>query len=117
MRFPKISEVAQELRSVNEMESHPDEEGNYWIDVRLQVYSDGDWAVRWGDSSYDQDHRGYWGASSVPGGGRRFNSTDLARDLIDQAKDQHAMTPPKPRPQRRTLIESRKSRRWALALK
>jgi len=48
---------------------------------------------RWevGDSSYDQDHSGFWGAGSVPGGKRRFNSTRLAEELIDQAREQHAL--------------------------
>ena len=83
MRFPKISEVAYDLRAVND--DCEDE-----CDVRLQVYPDGNWSLHFGDASYDQDHRGYWGASSVPGGGRRFNSTEMARDLIDQAREQRA---------------------------
>lgn len=89
MRFPKIDEVAAELRAINKQESAPDgDDGG--IDVRLQVYPDGNWAVRWGSSDYDQDHRGYWGASSVPGDNRRFDSKATARDLIDQAKDHRA---------------------------
>ena len=93
MRFPKIDEVAAALRNVNKMQlpddADDDGEGG-GIDVRLQVYPDGDWAVRWGSSDYDQDHRGYWGASSVPGDNRRFDSKALARDLIEQAKEQRA---------------------------
>ena len=88
MRFPSIAAVAARLRDIS-----MNVEGE--CDVRLQVYPDGEWAVRWGDSQYDQDHRGYWGASSVPGVVRgtvkRFNSRDVARDLIDQAKDARAM--------------------------
>lgn len=87
MRFPTIKQVARELRDINA-----------WVegscDVRLQVYPDGSWAIRSGLSDYDQDHRGFWGASSVPGceNGRkhRFNSVDLARDLLEQAQDQYA---------------------------
>jgi len=90
MRFPKIDDVAAELRDINQSELQP-EDADEGIDVRLQVYPDGQWAVRWGLSDYDQDHRGFWGASSVPGNNRRFSSKDIARDLIDQAKDQHAM--------------------------
>jgi len=86
MRFPKIDDVAAELRRINKMDTDEDD-----IDVRLQVYSDGDWAVRWGLSDYDQDHRGYWGSSGVPGGNRRFDSKAVARDLIDQAKEAKAM--------------------------
>lgn len=89
IKFPSIETVSAELRAIN-----ANVEGE--CDVRLQVYPDGQWAVRSGLSDYDQDHRGFWGASTVPGvGGRRnrpqrFNSTDMARDLIAQAKDDYA---------------------------
>jgi len=91
MRFPSIAAIAAELRAVN-----ANVEGE--CDVRLQVWPDGQWRVRYGDSSYDQDHRGYWGSSSIPGANRkgrvsRFNSVDVARDLIDQARDMHAQDP------------------------
>jgi len=92
MRFPSIKAAAQQLRNVNrtvEVEATDrvaDDEG---CDVRLQVYEDGSWAVRFGDSQYDQDHRGFWGAAGVPGNCRRFCSEDVARDLIEQAKEQY----------------------------
>ena len=89
MRFPKISEVAAELRRINKEDSADDGDDGR-IDVRLQVHEDGQWAVHWGSADYDQDHRGYWGSSSVPGDNRRFDSKDLARDLIDQAREQKA---------------------------
>jgi hypothetical protein len=89
MRFPKIDEVANELRAINKQELEKDD-ADEGIDVRLQVYPDGDWAVRSGSSDYDQDHRGYWGSSSVPGNNRRFDSKNLARDLIEQAKEHFA---------------------------
>jgi hypothetical protein len=89
MRFPTIDEVAAELRSINEqtLEDDDDDDG---IDVRLQVYPDGDWAVRSGSSDYDQDHRGHWGAASVPGNDRRFSAKDVARGLIEQAREHKA---------------------------
>ena len=90
MDFPTISEVAKELRLVNQ-NVECDEEG---CDVRLQVFANGDWRVHFGDPQYDTDHRGYWGASAIPGvvGGAvgRFDSMDTARDLLDQAKDDAA---------------------------
>ena len=55
------------------------------IDVRLQVYPSGQWAIRSGSADYDQDHHGFWGASCLSYD--RQNLTWLARDLIDQAKD------------------------------
>ena len=80
MRFPTIRDVARAVKNVHD---YSDVE----CDIRLQVSEDGTWAIRHGDASYDLDHRGYWGASSVPGYGRRFNSRDVARDLIDQCRD------------------------------
>jgi hypothetical protein len=64
MRFPSIRNVARELVAVNREVDCADDEG---CDVRLQVYDNGRWAIRFGDSQYDLDHHGYWGASSVPG--------------------------------------------------
>lgn len=89
MRFPSIKSVAKVLAQINREVDASDVEPE-GVDVRLQVYEDGEWAVRWGLSDYDQDHRGHWGASSVPGGKRRFNSRETARDLIEQAKESHA---------------------------
>ena len=94
MRFPSIHHVAMALREINGdvgVGEGPDEFGDFeQCDVRLQVYNDGTWAIRVGSSDYDQDHHGYWGASCVPGGRKRFQSRDVARDLIDQARDAHA---------------------------
>jgi hypothetical protein len=89
MRFPKIDDVAADLRAINKQQLNRDD-ADEGIDVRLQVHPDGDWGVKSGSSDYDQDHRGYWGASSVPGDNRRFDSKAVARDLIDQAKDHAA---------------------------
>lgn len=86
MRFPSIRNVALVLARLNR-EIEASDEG---CDVRLQVYPDGTWNVHWGPSDYDQDHRGFWGASGIPGGKRRFRSREIARDLINQAKDAYA---------------------------
>jgi len=58
-------------------------------DIRLQVYPSGSWVLRSGSSDYDQDHRGYWGASCLSYD--RQNLTDLARDLIEQCSESIAM--------------------------
>lgn len=85
LKWPAIAAVAEYLRGVNARV-----DGD--CDVRLQVYDDGGtWAVRYGSSDYDQDHRGYWGASSVPGRGKRFDSKGIARDLIEQCKEAKAL--------------------------
>jgi hypothetical protein len=88
MKFPTLSIVAKELRDIN-----ANVEGE--CDIRLQVYPSGEWSLRVGDSSYDQDHRGYWGASSIPGVNRRgqvsrFPSFVIARALIEECKDMYA---------------------------
>ena len=82
MRFPSISNVAQELRIIND---HFDND----VDVRLQVHEDGKWFIRFGSSDYDQDHRGVWGVASVPGSGRRFKSKEVAKDLIEQCREHY----------------------------
>jgi hypothetical protein len=88
MKFPTIAEVARDLKEIGRGLSKyglpEDEEGG--CDVRLQVLSTGAWTVWSGDAQYDTDHRGYWGASSIPFDGH-FNATEVAKDLISQAKE------------------------------
>jgi len=90
VKFPSITDVAESLRVINRGLDPNDFPDGKWCDVRLQVYPDGDWTIRVGDSSYDQDHRGYWGSSSL--NGRRFKSIDVARDLLEQCKEHHAQS-------------------------
>jgi hypothetical protein len=54
------------------------------------VYEDGAWSVHTGDSSYDTDHRGYWGASCIAVPATLADASDLAADLIDQVCDDFA---------------------------
>lgn len=102
MRFPSIKDVAAGLRDINanvEAYAHFNRVTEYTeydgVDVRLCVWADGQWCMRSGLVDYDQSHSDYCGASSVPGviNGRtvRFNSREVARDLIDQCKEQWAM--------------------------
>jgi hypothetical protein len=90
-KLPSIKDVANDLSLINResVDNDSDEEA-YGIDVRLQVTSDGSWFIHFGDASYDTDHRGYWGDSSVPGNGERFDAKAVARDLVDQVKEQMA---------------------------
>lgn len=80
MQFPSKLVVAQALRRIQKT---VDSE----VDVRLQVYPDGEWAVRWGLSDYDQDHRGYWGASVMDPADDHEMLFRIAREMIDQAED------------------------------
>lgn len=92
IKFPSIKDVAHDIRACARQtdwygQPRPGEDAEY-CDVRLQVVEDGRWYVHSGPSDYDQDHRGFWGASSFPRG--RFDSRAIARDLLDQVKDQAA---------------------------
>lgn len=80
--------LAQELQRIN---SGVDSE----CDIRLQLTADGA-KIHTGASDYDQDHRGYWGASSLPGKDESFNAFDTALDLIRQAQDQYWSSRPRP---------------------
>jgi hypothetical protein len=100
MQWPTVAEVAADLHHIREMycevpgdvpgdngcRDTQDDDG-VWVDVRLQVLPGGSWQVHSGDSSYDQDHRGFWGAGSVS---LDTDCEDLAAGLIDEAKDQAA---------------------------
>jgi hypothetical protein len=92
-RGPKAREVADALRDLDW--SFPDEHTET-IDVRLQVYRDGEFAIRTGLSDYDQDHSGVWGAGEMAcsrdGECTREQALDLARELVEQARDQWYQT-------------------------
>ncbi len=64
MRFPSVRNVTDVL--VKEQRSIPwkDVQGEP-VDVRLQVFENGQWAIHVGLSDYDTDHRGYWGSASI----------------------------------------------------
>jgi hypothetical protein len=84
MTFPKTADLTNELRRIRA--AYCDKGGE--LDVRLQVSDNGDWAVRFGDAQYDQDHRGFWGSSIVS---YDQNLVDIAMELLDQAKEQYAI--------------------------
>lgn len=60
------------------------------VPVRLQCHEGHD-TVRWGDPSYDTDHRGYWGASYLGPDDTWSDMVQIARDLVDQAEEQRAL--------------------------
>jgi hypothetical protein len=84
VRAPSVDGVARALVAVKRQLPRGDD-----VDVRLQVYEDGQWAIRWGSSDYDLDHRGHWGASSLD---RRTNCRDLAVELLDQVAESVAVS-------------------------
>lgn len=83
MRWPNVEEVAHELRALNRLAL----EGE--LGVRLQVYPDGEWHVRYGDSGYDLDHHGYWGAATLPGYRHGFDARRMAADMVKQAREDY----------------------------
>ena len=89
MNFPSVEDVARELESLNDEIELREDDIDEGCDVRLQVYKDGDWAIRWGLADYDQDHLGYWGSSNLPGNGIDFDAEDIAKDLIEQVEEQY----------------------------
>lgn len=107
MRFPSIKDVTRALRNVRDTLDPTcactetgntdscavcDGNGAPHCDVRLQVYPDGEWAIRWGSSDYDQDHTGFWGASCISPTDLVKDLRETAKDLLDQAREHHAMS-------------------------
>lgn len=91
MRWPSKKAILSDLKYVrNEANTYDPAELDGGIDVRLQVYENGEWYIHTGDSSYDQDHRGYWGAGMVAPGDTNADLESLAHDLLEQAKDHAA---------------------------
>lgn len=86
--WPEPSGVEDILRSIHRKYALKDED----TDVRFRMHN-GCWQILWGLSDYDQDHRGYWGASSIPSateGLTQEQALEIAKELIEQAKDDHA---------------------------
>ncbi len=69
-----------------------DNGADFPVDVRLQVHSTelNDFAVRWGDASFDSDHRGWWGSSTIDEDDTMQGLRTTAADLVEQAEDAHA---------------------------
>lgn len=58
-------------------------------EARLQAV-DGIWQFLTGDPQYDTDHRGCWGNVSVPAKLTKKAARELAKELINQVRDDHA---------------------------
>ncbi len=89
--LPTIAELAEILICVSAEVIEPDPDdypdgsdlGEAFIDVRLR-YFDGTWALHTGSSDYDTDHRGAWGASSVPADLDQSSAESIAYELLEQ---------------------------------
>jgi hypothetical protein len=91
-RMPDVKDVAREIRALaKEVARYGAFEGGEPPELRLQVYPDGTWALRWGLSDYDLDHRGFWGAAYLPRPREKASVFEsVARSLIEQATEQAA---------------------------
>lgn len=110
IRLP-VRAIASELRrlarfhgtnvTISDNSGDTGQPGDYSLDVRLQVTTDGEWAIHHGAPDYDTDHRGAWGSDSICVEKRRdghlyvcrFDSMAMAHTLIDQAVDFAACSP------------------------
>lgn len=81
--FPSIKALTAELLDVKRGLSADDD----YLDVRLQVMPGEGWSLHTGDSQYDTDHRGFWGASSLDA---HSACRSVAVELIDEARDHAA---------------------------
>ena len=88
MRLPYIYEVASLL--TNEITRNLTDPSKPDLDVRLCVESDGSWWVNYGDVSYDTYHYRYCGAGTVSRGDSKATRRSVARDLLNQVRDQIA---------------------------
>lgn len=87
MRTPSIVTIRKELVSLRaDARKWWESDNGEYMDVRLQVTGDGDWALHTGDPQYDTDHSGAWGDTSFKVFGAE-NLENRARELIDGVKD------------------------------
>jgi hypothetical protein len=77
---PTVEAVAVALKDVRDYLRRERMAGS---EVRLQVH-DG-WTVHYGDSSFDQDHRGLWGAGSVGARDSLVVLRETAGGLVSEA--------------------------------
>jgi hypothetical protein len=93
--FPTREELAREIRALvkhlaaDGIQSTDEDP----IELRLQIYPNGRWALRWGAPDYDPDHKGWWGSSFLPPpSALRGDFYAVAAELLDQAAEQAAMS-------------------------
>ena len=91
--FPKAGDIVGGVIAYrDELQSYDpkdiaDEEGNPCGDIRLQVLYNGSWRIHTGDSSYDTDHRGYWGDGTIQPSDTDAQCLEVARWLVECARE------------------------------
>ena len=90
--LPRIADLAAEIKDYADyLRDNYSAEDEPCGDFRLQCH-DGWWTPHRGDSSYDQDHRGYWGAACVSPGQPLHSCLKTAWELIDEVIEDFAQT-------------------------
>lgn len=95
-----LDALAKDIESIKadiEPEFIEDEDDTPHIDIRLNYQpagcgcfiDDDRWNVRTGDSSYDQDHRGFWGSGCVT---EDCDAQELAKELFEQVMEHYAQS-------------------------
>lgn len=88
IRLP-VARIAAELKYLHGFYGPATEDNGGALEVRLQVYPDGQWALRCGSSDCDQDHRGAWASDTINLAEKMTerHARIMARVLINQAAD------------------------------
>jgi hypothetical protein len=84
--LPTVNEIVMDLKHLR---SSLQKWGIEETDVRLRVYK-GNWYLYSGDSSYDQDHRGFWGSSTLFYEDTEEFLSITANTLIDEVLEAYA---------------------------
>lgn len=84
MVIKKMGKMAARL---NEIQAELDIEST---DIRLQVQETGEWAFRTGDSSYDLDHTGFWGASIIGKDPDEYETEAILETLTEEVLEMYA---------------------------
>lgn len=89
--WPNVGQVLEEIRYVRNLATMEGNDVDVRLQVRIGVYDDGEygccWDVHFGSAQYDTDHRGFWGASSVPPNAGSALVLNIATDILKEAVD------------------------------
>ena len=73
-----------------------DDDDESYLDIRLQISESdygsdygSEWSIHTGSSDYDQDHRGFWGCSSISGEESTEDIIEIVEDIVEQAEEEY----------------------------
>lgn len=87
LEVPSIAEVVKELKAIKREIVKGEVSADEPLEIRLQVLSNGQWTVHYGDPGYDTDHHGYWGAGSLSGDEDEGELEWTAREMIEEVEE------------------------------